>query len=92
MSDTEMVTINFRIETDAPGYKVRLDDEYIKFNEQGTAQVEKPTGWDCMVYYELIDSQAGQFFELHVDKRERPVRIDVVTNKPVFGFTGFIAH
>lgn len=89
---TDLIKVEFRVDTDAPGYKVRLDDEYIQFDEQGIGTVEKPEGWDCMVYYELLDSSIGQYFEMHIDQKEQPVRIDVTTDKAVFGFTGFIVQ
>ena len=91
MSDKPLKTVYFTVTTNAPGYSVTFEGEKLKFNEQHQASVQRPIGWDCIVYYELQGAEKGSTFKLEISEAPRPVNVTVETDsKSFFGFTGFV--
>lgn len=91
MSDKPTKAIIFEAQTTAPGFRVSMDGKALEFDDQGMATLERPVGWDCMVYYELIEAELGDTFTLKISEASTPLEVTVKTeSRSVFGFTGFV--
>lgn len=91
MSEETLKRIEVKVTTNAPDFFVKFEDEKLAFNEDNIATFERPIGWDCTFYYELINPELGQHFIMDMTGRSKPVEVHVETDsKSVFGFAGYV--
>lgn len=91
MSEETLKRIEVKVTTNAPDFFVKFEDERLVFNDDNIATFERPIGWDCTFYYELIGAEKGQQFVMDMTGRSKPVEVTVETeSKSVFGFAGYV--